>query len=434
MTRDKPGSENRRVIIDLSWPSENSVNAGIHKDSYLGTDFSLTFPTVDHITDALKNIGRGALLFKIDINRAFRHVKIDPLDYDLLGLFWEESYIGTCLPFGTRHGTQIFQRLSDSIRYILKTRGFPIINYVDDFVGFGTPSEAKLVFDQLYEIVQDLGLTISQKKLIPPSTKVTCLRVVIDTKEGTVSIPPEKIAQINESILLWQSKTTCTRKQLQSLLSHLLFIHKCVKPSRFFVNRMLQLLRNEYDSETITLTGDFHRDLRLFTKFMAAYDGISLYDYKPIAHTIELDACLTGLGGRCDQWVYHLSIPKGFQQLTIVHLEMINILLAVKLFGHAWSRKRVLIKCDNNAVVNVLRSGRPRAPLLYACARNIWLQAAKHDVDLSYIHVLSIKNVVTDRLSRWTNSITDWGFLLQYVRNPIRLTAHTDMLNIDNEI
>ena len=59
MTRDKPGSENRRVIIDLSWPPDNLVNADIHKDSYLGTDFSLTFPTVDHITDALKDIGRG---------------------------------------------------------------------------------------------------------------------------------------------------------------------------------------------------------------------------------------------------------------------------------------------------------------------------------------------------------------------------------------
>ena len=67
MTRDKPGSENRRVIIDLSWPPDNSVNAGIHKDSYLGTDFSLTFPTVDHITDALKNITQ---------NQRFSHYKL----------------------------------------------------------------------------------------------------------------------------------------------------------------------------------------------------------------------------------------------------------------------------------------------------------------------------------------------------------------------
>ena len=38
-------------------------------------------------------------------------------------------------------------------------------------------------------------------------------------------------------------KYSCTRRQLQSLLGHLIYIHKCVKPSRFFVNRMLDLLR-----------------------------------------------------------------------------------------------------------------------------------------------------------------------------------------------
>ena len=86
MTRDKPGSENRRVIIDLSWPIGSSVNSGIDKDSYMGTEFALVLPTVDHITDQLKFLGKGAHLYKIDISRAFRHIKVDPLDYDLLGL------------------------------------------------------------------------------------------------------------------------------------------------------------------------------------------------------------------------------------------------------------------------------------------------------------------------------------------------------------
>ena len=50
MTRDKPNSENRRVIIDLSWPQGNSVNAGVPSDKYLGTEFFLTYPSVDNIT------------------------------------------------------------------------------------------------------------------------------------------------------------------------------------------------------------------------------------------------------------------------------------------------------------------------------------------------------------------------------------------------
>ena len=35
------------------------MNAGIGKDTYLGSPFALTFPTVDVITGELKCLGRG---------------------------------------------------------------------------------------------------------------------------------------------------------------------------------------------------------------------------------------------------------------------------------------------------------------------------------------------------------------------------------------
>ena len=93
MTRAKPNSDRHRIIIDLSWPLGASVNAGIDKTSYLGNVFSLTFPTVDDITSQLKHLGHGALLYKIDVSRAFHHIKIDLGDYDLLGLEWQ----GACV-------------------------------------------------------------------------------------------------------------------------------------------------------------------------------------------------------------------------------------------------------------------------------------------------------------------------------------------------
>ena len=70
MSRVKPNSDSRRIIIDLSWPLGASVNAGIDKTSYLGSPFSLTFPIVDDITAELTRLGRGALLFKVDVSRA----------------------------------------------------------------------------------------------------------------------------------------------------------------------------------------------------------------------------------------------------------------------------------------------------------------------------------------------------------------------------
>ena len=86
MTRAKPNSDRCRVIIDLSCPLGVSVNAGIHKNAYLDTSFSLAFLTVDDIPNELKCLGCGTLLYKADVSRMFHHIKVDLGDYDLLGL------------------------------------------------------------------------------------------------------------------------------------------------------------------------------------------------------------------------------------------------------------------------------------------------------------------------------------------------------------
>ena len=41
---------------------------------------------MDDIVASLKELGPKALLYKIDISRAFRHIRIDPGDFDLLRL------------------------------------------------------------------------------------------------------------------------------------------------------------------------------------------------------------------------------------------------------------------------------------------------------------------------------------------------------------
>ena len=73
-------------------------------------------------------------------------------------------------------------------------------------------------------------------------------------------------------------------------------VHKCVKPAHAFLKRMLAL-RSGHTTQKIVLTPDFRPDLRWFAKFLPLYNGVSLYHHRPIDYTLELDACLTGLGG-----------------------------------------------------------------------------------------------------------------------------------------
>ena len=106
MTKDKAQSEFRHTIIDLSWPKGQAVNDGVNKNVYLGSEFEMHYPTVDKIVKQLNAIGLAANNFKVDISRAFRHIRIHPGDIDLLGLQHQGKYfIDLSLPFGYKLGS-----------------------------------------------------------------------------------------------------------------------------------------------------------------------------------------------------------------------------------------------------------------------------------------------------------------------------------------
>ena len=206
LTRDNPGGTHRRVIVDLNFPHGYSVNAGVQSDTYLGTPFLLTLPTIENITNKVKQLGKGCHLYKIDLSRAFRHVKLDPKDNNLLGLRLDDLYIDSCLPFGFRHCSALFQRLSDAVRFIMAQKGFSVTNYIDDIIGHSVVSKSHDSFKTLRVLLLELGFDISENNIVEPTTKVTCLGVDIDTVQFTVSITLEKITEILVECQSWAKK------------------------------------------------------------------------------------------------------------------------------------------------------------------------------------------------------------------------------------
>ena len=70
----------------------------------------------------------------------------------------------------------------------------------------GIPSITWAPYNALTELVGELGLTISEKKLVPPSTQVTCLGILIDTVKGTLGMPPLKLQDIVQVVRHWLDK------------------------------------------------------------------------------------------------------------------------------------------------------------------------------------------------------------------------------------
>ena len=197
---------------------------------------------------------------------------------------------------------------------------------------------------------------------------------------------------------------------------------------------MLQVLRDGHALKHIHLTSEFHRDLNWFNTFLSSYNGVTFYDNNQIHATIALDACLSGLGAIYKDMVYALPIPHGFENYTIVHLEMLNIMVAFKVWGQHWSNKCVEIKCDNLAVVSVLQDGKARDPLLAAFARNMWLLTSIYNIQLEVSHIFGKDNQIADLLSRWWEAKDNHQKLHSFLPNYKWIPTHIDLTKYNQEI
>ena len=155
----------------------------------------------------------------------------------------------------------------------------------------------------------------------------------------------------------WKYKQSCSRTQLQSLLGSLLYITKCVWPARSFLNRTLQVLRENAHGSNFSLSSIFHQDLNWFLTFLQQCNGVTYFDHKKVDFEVQLDASLSGFGANFGPMVYALPLGDQFSHLHIAQLEMLNIIVALKVWSNLWQNKKVEIKCDNLAVVEVLNSG-----------------------------------------------------------------------------
>lgn len=407
----KDGNE-RRIILDLSYPEGKSVNDGIPKDHYLGKPINLNYPTVEHLVELVKEKGRGCMLFKRDLKRAYRQLPVDPGDIHLLGYQWNnETYVDRVLPMGLRSAALACQRTIDAITYMYQQMDYQVINYLDDFGGAESPEKAEKAFKTLGRLFQQLGVEESLEKAVGPTTRMVFLGIMLDTKKMQLEVPKDRLVEIQQLVREWQAKQKAFRREIESLLGKLKFVSQCVKSSKVFVTRILEKLRESQERNVqLVLDNEFKKDLLWWEKFIERYNGISMINTEKWGapdQIIATDACLEGLGGVSlslgEYW--HTGIPAMYKD-TSVHinsLEMLAVMLALKLWGRTCTGKRILINCDNSATVHVINSGKSRDKLMLACMREIVFITALYQFEIRAIHIKGVDNRLPDCLSRWNS-------------------------------
>ena len=138
------------------------------------------------------------------------------------------------------------------------------------------------------------------------------------------------------------------------------------------------------------------------------------------------------MGGCLGNTVYACPIPSYIvldEKLFIVHLEMLNVLIALRLWAD-----RVTIYCDNAAGVSVIGTGKSRDLFLAAVTHNIWLITSMWDIELNIEHTPGRDNTAADVLSQWFLPNINRNTLYESITDPEWLVVPEQAFAVDYSI
>ena len=391
-----------RMIVDLSSPRAASVNSGI--DQAL---CSLRYASLDDAIELIRYLGPGTELLKMDLKDAYHVVPVHPDDYHLLGISWNgQTYIDRSLPFGLRSAPKLFTAVADAMAWALHSNGIHyLLHYLDDFLFIGCPysGEATRAQDIATSVFRDLGVPVADHKTEGPATRVTFLGFQIDTLTGQLSLPQDKLTRLKLLVQEWCGRTSCTRRELESLLGHLSHAATAVRPGRLYLRQLFALLPTaSRPFFFVRLKAPVRADLAWWLFFLEKWNGVSIYTKRPVLVNVYSDA--SGLFG-CGAFVangawFSVRWPTCWLSVDISAKELLPVVLAAACWGHIWSGHHIQFNVDNIAVVKVVNRLNADSPHLCQLLHCLQFYSALYKFTFSAKHIPGVNNTAADALSR----------------------------------
>ena len=391
-----------RLITDLSFPDSGNVNGGI--DSAL---CSLQYTSVENISLALRSLGKGALLAKVDVKAAYRLIPVHPEDRPLLGIEWKGAqYVDAMLPFGLCSAPKIFTAVADGLEWILRQRGIKHIHhYLDDYITFGPAGslECAKALELIQKTCSELGVPLAMEKLEGPTTCLTFLGIEVDTVAGTLRLPQDKLSRLRKNLAEWERRKSCKKRDLESLVGTLQHACRVVRPGRSFLRRMIDLLcipKRTYHH--IRLNGEFRADVWWWSTFAAHWNGVAIFP-PPSVPMVLVTSDASGEWG-CGAWSqqawFQFQWPAVSRGHHIAFKELFAILLACVVWGSKWQGCRVHARCDNQAAVHAITGRSCKDKSMMHLLRCLFFCEARYECRLSAVYLPGVLNTLADDLSR----------------------------------
>ena len=340
--------------------------------------------------------------------------------------------------FGLASSAGVFGAIADMLVdiYILSGYG-PLVKWVDDFFVIRLPHHSWSEKDFI-ELTASIGIPWSPEKLRPLASVQRYIGFDWHLDSKTVSLPPEKLARIQEMVQNWLDDnarmSAHDASSLHGKLVHISCILTLIRPficsivvfsGKFlsfrarlssppsvkadlrWVQQLLRILPNH-----VTLKCSVPRDLDWWGDASTFFGiGITVSSLWAVWRWADR----VSIGSR-----KHFNI--GWAEAVAVELALlVAITEKVLVPGH------FLVCSDNEGVVSVLNKGRSRSHNTNKVLKRIYSSLALHNLHISAIYIPSRSNV-TDALSRGDIKAFLLGFPKAQHRAHIPLPAHLSQL------
>ena len=178
------------------------------------------------------------------------------------------------------------------------------------------------------------------------------------------------------------------------------------------MSRLLNRLRNLSPTQSrFPVTSDMLSDIDWWLTFLPHFNGSAMIALRPRDFQDVLFTCAASLhrgGATCFDECISFAFPSAIESLALLinALKLFVLVMAVRIWAPKLAGSRFQISCDNDAAVQVVRSGRTRDPFMQRCLRQLWFTSARYDLELYVSHIPGVHNVLADCLRRWDANST----------------------------
>lgn len=365
--------ENTRLIFDLSYPRGESLNDYTPKDLK-----SVEYPLFDKSIRMCLKEGKSCYLSKTDCKSAFLMLPLAPDQFKWVIMKCRHPSTGVeyffCLKtvcFGSGTSCFLYMKLSNALAHIFRKKtGGEISNLLDDFLTCKRDKEGCNAYLKAFmDICAEINLPLAMEKTCYACQVIVFLGLLINTRRQTISVPIDKVERGKRELDIVIRSRKITVHQLQKLTGLLNFFCRAVVPGRAFTRRLYAKMSGLQKHHHLRVDREMRADCGTWLQFLKMDEAVCrpFLDFSNVFHADEIDFFTDGaldeerigVGGCFGEKFFTgrlstLDYSTSEKSINIQIVELYSVVLGLSLWIHRLANRRVVLFCDNEAVVHML--------------------------------------------------------------------------------